>query len=79
MGLGIVPTIGSLVTMTYATRAIGATTTAILGVMEPITAICIGVLVFGEPLTVFIVLGFLITVGAIVFMTLTEKKQVNEG
>ena len=78
MGLGIVPTIGSLVTMTYATRAIGATTTAILGVMEPITAICIGVLVFGEPLTFFIVLGFLITVGAIVFMTLTEKKQAND-
>ena len=74
MGLGIVPTIGSLVTMTYATRAIGATTTAILGVMEPITAICIGVLVFGEPLTLYIVLGFLITAGAIVFMTMTEKK-----
>ena len=75
MGLGLIPTIGSLVTMTYATRSIGATTTAILGVMEPITAICIGVLVFGEPLTVFIVLGFLITAGAIGFMTLTEKKD----
>lgn len=75
MGLGIIPTIGSLVTMTYATRSIGATTTAILGVMEPITAICIGVLVFGEPLTLFIISGFIITAGAIVFMTLSEKKQ----
>ena len=75
MGLGIIPTIGSLVTMTYATRSIGATTTAILGVMEPITAICIGVLVFGEPLTLFIISGFMITAGAIVFMTLSEKKQ----
>ena len=75
MGLGIVPTIGSIVTMTYATRTIGATTTAILGVMEPITAICIGVLLFGEPLTFFIILGFFITAGAIVFMTLSDKRE----
>ncbi len=75
MGLGLVPTIGSLVTMTYATRVIGATTTAILGVMEPITAICIGVSLFGEPLTIYIILGFFITVGAITFMTYTDKKQ----
>lgn len=74
LGLGIVPTIGSLVTMTYATRTVGATTTAILGVMEPITAICIGVLIFGEPLTSFIIIGFLLTACAIVFMTVTDKK-----
>ncbi len=74
LGLGIVPTIGSLVTMTYATRTVGATTTAILGVMEPVSAICIGVLIFGEPLTIFIIIGFLLTACAIVFMTVTDKK-----
>ena len=75
MGLGLVPTIGSLVTMTYATRIVGATTTAVLGVMEPITAICIGVSIFGEPLTVYIILGFVITAGAIIFMTCTDRKE----
>ncbi|MBO4351700.1 MAG: DMT family transporter [Proteobacteria bacterium] len=74
MGLGLVPTVGSLVTMTYATRTIGATTTAILGVMEPITAICIGVALFSEPLTIYIILGFVITASAIIFMTYTDKK-----
>lgn len=75
LGLGIVPTIGSLVTMTYATRTVGATTTAVLGVMEPITALGVGILVFGEPLTFNIILGFLITTGAITFMTLTDKEN----
>lgn len=75
LGLGIVPTILSLVTMTYATRTVGATTTAVLGVMEPITAIAIGVLLFGEPLTVYIIAGFLLTAGAIVFMTYSDKRN----
>ena len=75
LGLGLVPTIGSLVTMTYATRTVGATTTAVLGVMEPITAMCIGIMLFGEPLTVYIILGFVITASAIIFMTYTDKKS----
>ncbi len=80
LGLGLVPTIGSLITMTYATRTVGATTTAILGVMEPFTAMCIGVAIFGEPMTAFILIGFVITVGAIIFMTLTDRnnKEVDE-
>jgi drug/metabolite transporter (DMT)-like permease len=76
LGLGLVPTIGSLVTMTYATRMVGATTTAVLGVMEPVTAICIGVMLFSEPLTAYIIIGFIITVSAITFMTLFDKKHV---
>ena len=79
IGLGLVPTIGSLVTMTYATRMIGATTTAILGVMEPITAICIGVALFDEPLTVYIIVGFAITASAITFMTYTDKRKLTEN
>ena len=75
IGLGLVPTIVSLVTMTVATRRVGATTTAVLGVMEPVTAIGIGVTLFGEPLTWYILLGFIITAGAITFMTFTDKKN----
>ncbi len=76
MGLGLVPTIGALVTMTYATRTVGATTTAVLGVMEPITAMAIGVLIFDEGLTIYVVLGFLLTAGAIVFMTLSDRQKI---
>ena len=74
LGLGLVPTIGSLVTMTVATRRVGATTTAVLGVMEPVTAIGFGVTLFGEPMTWYIALGFVITAGAITFMTLTDMR-----
>ncbi|MBQ9243868.1 MAG: EamA family transporter [Proteobacteria bacterium] len=74
MGLGLLPTIGSLVTMTYATRTIGATTTVILGVLEPVTAICVGVCLFHEPLTAYILAGFVLIAGAIGFMTWSDRR-----
>ena len=75
LGLGLLPTIGSLVTMTYATRTIGATTTVILGVLEPVTAIGIGVCLFNEPLTAYIICGFVLIAGAIGFMTWSDRDK----
>ena len=46
--LALVPTVISLVTMTMAVHAIGSTPTAIMGALEPLTAVIIGVTVFGE-------------------------------
>ena len=44
---------------------IGSTPTAILGAMEPVTAVIIGVTVFGEQLTFRNVVGLLLIVTAV--------------
>ena len=46
--LGLVPTVLSLVFMTIAVHEVGATPTAIMGALEPLTAVAIGVMVFDE-------------------------------
>lgn len=57
VSLALFPTIVSLVTMTQAIHYIGSTPTAILGALEPVTALFIGVIVFGEQFTPRIALG----------------------
>ena len=56
VSLAVFPTVISLVTMTKAIHYIGSTPTAILGALEPVTALFFGVLVFGEQLTPRIIL-----------------------
>ena len=48
-----------------AVRAIGSTPTAILGALEPLTALFFGVVVFGERLTPRIVLGVVLILAAV--------------
>ena len=59
ISLAVFPTVISLVTMTKAIHYIGSTPTAILGALEPVTALFFGVLIFGEQLTPRIILGIL--------------------
>lgn len=49
--LGLLPTAISLVCTTIAIQNIGSTSTAILGALEPLTAIFFGIMLFGETLT----------------------------
>ena len=65
VSLALFPTIVSLVTMAAAIRAIGSTPTAILGALEPLTALFFGVVVFGERLTLRIVLGVVLILVAV--------------
>lgn len=57
VSLALFPTIVSLVTMAGAIRRIGSTPTAILGALEPVTALFFGVMVFGERFTLRIGVG----------------------
>ena len=68
--LSVVPTILSLVFMTVAVHAVGATPTAILGALEPLTAVTIGVLVFGETLTPRLIVGILFILFAVMLVVL---------
>ena len=75
IGLAIVPTMISLLTLAVSSRYIGPTKTSILGVFEPLTAIMIGTLLFGEPLTVKMGIGVAVCVAAVLFMILRPGKQ----
>ena len=68
--LSIVPTILSLVFMTVAVHHVGATPTAILGALEPLTAVTIGVVVFGEMLTARLVIGIVFILAAVMLVVL---------
>lgn len=74
IGLAILPTIVSTATLAVATRNIGATKASVLGVFEPITAILVGTLVFGEALTANIIIGITIATAAVTFMIAVTKR-----
>ena len=74
VGLAIFPTIVSTATLAVATRNIGATKASVLGVFEPVTAILVGTLVFGEAFTSNIVIGIVISVIAVTFMIAATKR-----
>ncbi len=65
VGSALFSTALSLTFTTIAIQNIGSTQTAIMGAMEPLTAVFIGVLVFGERLTVRSVLGIVLIVVAV--------------
>lgn len=70
LSLSIFPTIISIETINVAIKLIGSTTTAILGALEPLTAIFFGVLLFHEHLTPRICLGvFMVLAGVILIVT----------
>lgn len=75
IGLALVPTMVSMLTLAMSTRYIGPTKTAVLGVFEPLTAILIGTFLFGEPLTGKMAAGIAICVAAVVFMILKPGKK----
>ena len=72
--LAVVPTLLSLVFMAYSSRLLGATPTAILGALEPLTAVAIGVLVFHEAFTLRLAVGLLLVLSAVVLVLARRPK-----
>ena len=70
--LGFVPTVLSLIFMVKAVKIIGSTPTAILGALEPVTAVTIGVTVFAEMLTTRIMVGIALILGATVLVAVKK-------
>ena len=65
LALAAFPTAMSFLCTTRAIQYIGSTPTAILGALEPLTAVFFGVLVFGESMTPRIVCGIVLIVVAV--------------
>lgn len=72
--LAIVPTVFSLVSMGISVRIIGSTPTAIMGALEPLTAVVIGLTVFHEALTVNLAAGILLILTAVITIILSKGK-----
>jgi drug/metabolite transporter (DMT)-like permease len=73
--LAIVPTIFSIETMNVAIKLIGSTRTSIIGALEPITAVVIGALVFGEIVTYQTGLGILLVITGVLVIVIKETKN----
>lgn len=63
--LAVVPAIMALTLMVYAAKLIGSTATAILGALEPLTAVLIGVFVFGEDFSLNLLIGIVLILVAV--------------
>ncbi|MCD8270667.1 MAG: DMT family transporter [Parabacteroides sp.] len=73
--LAIVPTVISNITLIQAVHNIGGTLTTVLGAMEPVTAVFVGVLVFGEPFTFNLATGILLIIITVTMIILSKTIQ----
>lgn len=71
--LAVVPATLSLVLMVYASKYVGATPTAILGALEPLTAVLIGIFVFNEPFGLRLAVGIVLILGAVIITAYHPK------
>ena len=75
--LAIVPAIMALVMMVYAAKYLGSTPTAILGALEPTTAVLIGIFVFGEPFGPRLLVGILLILAAVTLVVLAKNRPAS--
>lgn len=76
-GLALFPTIISLVLMAVSIHLIGSTHASILGALEPVTALFIGVLVFHEGFTSRIAVGIVLVLFAVTLIVVGNNKKVS--
>lgn len=74
--LALLPTVVSNLTLILAVKNIGPTMTSILGSMEPMTAVLIGVAYFGEAFNLRAAAGILLVISAVVLVILQSRKPV---
>ncbi|MBR6330747.1 MAG: EamA family transporter, partial [Bacteroidales bacterium] len=76
--LAVVPAILALVMMVYAAKSIGSTPTAIMGALEPTTAVLIGIFLFGEKFSARLGLGIALIFIAVIIIALQSNKSDNK-
>jgi drug/metabolite transporter (DMT)-like permease len=76
--LAVVPAIMALVMMVYAAKYLGSTPTAILGALEPTTAVLIGVFVFAEPFSLRLLVGIVLILVSVVMVVLGKTRRPSD-
>lgn len=75
LALAFIPTLISDLTLVYAIQIIGSTVTAILGCMEPLTAVLVGIAVFGERLNLNQGIGMVLVFIAVYLVIMSQKRK----
>lgn len=70
IGIAVIPTVISLICIAAAIHSIGSTLTAIIGALEPVTALLIGVMFFHEEINSSMLLGVFMILGAVSLIVL---------
>ncbi len=73
--LALLPTVLSLFFMTISINLIGSTPAAIMGALEPVTAVIIGVFVFGENFSIQLGIGIAAILAGVTLIILKGKKE----
>ena len=68
--MAIVPTVLSLVLMVVAVHEVGSTPTAIMGALEPVTAVIIGIVLFSEAFSLRLATGIFLILVAVLLIIL---------
>lgn len=71
--LALLPTVLSLFFMTISINLIGSTPAAIMGALEPVTAVVIGVFVFGESFSLQLAIGILAILAGVTIIIARKK------
>lgn len=71
--LALLPTVLSLFFMTISINLIGSTPAAIMGALEPVTAVIIGVFIFGETFTFQLAIGIAAILAGVTLIILRKK------
>lgn len=75
--LGIVCTVVTNLCLVMAVQRIGSTMTAVLGALEPLTAVALGCLLMGEDITLNIVLGICLIIPSVIIIIFTRAKHAS--
>lgn len=71
----LITTVISSLALVYAIKEIGSTATSILGAFEPVVAVAISVLIFGEEFSVNLALGIILIIIGVLIKIIFENKK----
>ncbi len=74
LALSVICTFITNVALVYSVKRIGSTMVAVLGALEPLTAVVVGCLVFGEAFTWQVVVGILLIIPVVLLIVLTRRR-----
>lgn len=72
--LALFPTLISLTAMAKAIKYVGPTPTAIMGALEPVTAVILGIIILGERPSIWACIGMIIIVASITLIITSKNK-----
>lgn len=74
LSLAFICTFVTNISLVFSVKRIGSTLTAVLGALEPLTAVVMGCLVFNEPFSLQVLAGILLIIPAVIIIIFTRRR-----